>query len=153
MSTGYLPRIIRMERPSSSGQTMTVSTGCIIDVKAGAVLKIPLEANSSLDTSMTNFGLSVIESTIANTFTMSAPQVGIRKSIVSYSTLAQTIRGSSAVGVRFGSTAGKYYSVVITNTTKTELYGTALELVGESSVQWQVVSVTTARTAFSTACT
>lgn len=167
-STGYHSRTIVREQPTSSGQVQTFSSGCIqnfnasaelrvqsggiIDLKSGSIMKSNVTNQTSANKSIPRDGISVIASTIANTMTISSiPQAGMHKEIVCYTTLAQTIRGASSVGVTFGATANKYYSFVVTNTTKTEELGTRIVLTGHSTKRWHISAVANDPTLASTA--
>lgn len=211
-STGYHPRSIVRERPSSSGQLMSFSSGCklnmkvdseiemesgstmnvesgavfniagkqqvksggelelesgstmnvesggVISINSGGILKFAVTAQSTVVVAMPRDGVSVLSSAVAGakTYTLNGiPIAGMRKTIISYSTLAATIRGASVVGqVTFsGSTVPKAFSVVLTPTSKQQIIGTYMELIGASSKRWHVLTRSTAHVAFSTACT
>jgi len=138
---------------AESGAEIELQSGAVVDEQAGASVKAPIELNSSADKAMNCNGLSIIRSTIANTHTLARARAGVRKTIVSFSTFTQTIRGASAVGVRFGSTANVFYSLSITGTTKTKARGSMVQLQARSSAVWIVTFRSTALCAFSTACT
>jgi len=138
----------------ASGSTCTVASGGVFSVADGGVVKYPITSNSSLDLTVTSFGHSVIASTIANTFTIGTPKAGVEKTItVQGTTLTQTVRGATAVGVTFGATGGKKFNFTVSNTTKSKWVGTSVHLRAYSTKRWQVVSASTLRVAFSTACT
>lgn len=157
MSTGLQRRVVQFDQPSSSGQTVNVTTGCRINIWNGADMCEPVTVNTSAAKAVTNYGVSILKSTIANTFTIATPRAGLLKTLVCYSTLTQTVRGSSAVGVRFGSTAGSFYSLTVSNTTKSETRGRVVILAADSTKRWNVLSWSTllnsGHVAFSTACT
>lgn len=149
-STGYHKATIVREQPSSSGQVMSWTSGCILNIQSGAELRLKsggifksaVTNQTSANKSIPRDGISVIESTIANTMTISAiPQAGIVKKIVTYSTFAQTIRGASSVGVLFGATSDTYYDFTVTNSSKTQDAGIHIELLGHSTNRWHVKAV------------
>ena len=132
---------------------MCYESGAEIEEQAGAYVRVPVELNSSLDLSMNRNGVSEIRSTIANTFTVGRAKAGMRKTIVNYSTLTQTVRGATTLAVKFGWSTRVYYSLSLTGTTFFKHRGQGVELIAKSSAVWMVVNRSTARCAFSTACT
>ena len=141
-----------------SGSTMNVESGGSLSVNSGGILKFAVTAQSTAVPSMPRDGISVLSSAVAAAakYTLSGvPIAGIRKTIISYSTLAATIRGASVVGqVTFsGSTVPKAFSIVLTPTSKYQIIGSPVELIGASSKRWHVIPRSTAHVAFSTACT
>lgn len=141
-----------------SGSTINVESGGSLSLNSGAIVKDAVVAQSSDVVAMVRTGISVFSTAVAkaNTITISAlPMAGIRKTIITYTTLVQTVRGASAVATApiFGTTASKTYSFTISPTSKQAKVGVFVELVGHSTKRWHVSCRSTAYVAFSTACT
>jgi len=146
------------EMELKSGSTVNVESGASININSGGLVKDAVVAQSSGALSMTRTGISVFSTAVAaaNKITISAlPMAGIRKTIVTYTTLVQTVRGASAVATApiFGTTATKTYSLLIAPTSKQAKMGAFIELIGHSTKRWHFNCRSTAYVSLTTACT
>jgi len=144
------------EMEIESGSTINVESGGSLSVNSGAIFKVGLTNQSSAVTAMPRDGISAMSTAVAvatNYLMAGPPKAGIRKTIITYSTLAATIRGASlaASGIYFGS-ASTNHAIVITPTSLQQKVGVVVDLIGQSSLQWGVNCNSTAYIVFSTAC-
>ena len=117
-------------------------------------IRVPVVNQTSGSTTIMKSGISYLDSTVANTMNVDPPVAGCEKIIGSFSTLAQTVRFSTDLSVYAGSTASKFYSVVLTCSTIQEETGCSMILKGLSTARWlAILGSNTSAITFSTACT
>ncbi len=141
-----------------SGSTINVESGGSVNLASGAIMKNAVVDQTSAALTMIRTGISVFSTVFATAQKINItalPMAGIRKTIVTYTTLALTIRGATAVATApiFGTTATKTYSLVITPTSKAAKVGLHVDLIGHSTKRWHVNCRSTALIALTTACT
>lgn len=146
-STGYHPKTIVREQPSSSGQVMCFQTGCIERFESGAATRRAIAKHTSATTSITVLnGHKRLASTIANTWYMRVPKPGDNWTITVCSTVSstavQTIVCSSAgsKAVQVGSTGGKKFAIVVAPTSKNKFAGVTMNITALSSKMLAVVA-------------
>lgn len=152
MSTNYdINAAIYIEQGSTK---MCFESGAVLEEKAGALFRAPVEKNSTLDKAMNCNGVSVVvHATSKVKYTLATPRAGVRKIIVNFTTRNCLIRGASAVGVRFGASGSTMYTLSWTGSTKTKQRGDYVHLMAYSSARWLVTNRTTTLCTLTTACT
>jgi len=131
-----------------------------------AVVDENVEVISDVASTLTGYGLSVINLTTAAVMTLGAPVKGVTKDIVCgavngstfvasirLSTVANTLASPVSVGIVSPSTIAKINTIVLAPTTKRSAF---VQLRGLSTLQWCLTSFAaggTAAISFTTACT
>lgn len=121
----YHLRTIYRQQPSSSGQLMTISTGCTVyDQNVG---------KSTAAATLKNHGFTVLAPSAATVFTLAAPVKGCVKEILTYSTQVIKIKTQTGGSIN-GSTLQNTFA--ISATTKLNEQGVYIKFVGASTVAW-----------------
>lgn len=106
--------------------------------RAGEVEKFTRATTGTTRDTIDNYGITELDSTVANTYVLAAPVEGVRKTLI-----CQTPT-SAALVVRLTTEAGTSVTVGTTANTRITFNSTAqsvVELVGVNSTRWAVVSV------------
>lgn len=170
-STGYAKSLISKEQPSSSGQVMTWSSGCTLNIQAGAVFKntgsVQIKSGSTMDVESGGYftvasgGKSANENVSQPTKLSTAlpdegvsyittggnyylkPRLGARKTIISLTTeIVSILAGTSLAACRFGTS--KETCVGITNKKFSKGMGMSIELIGIGATTWLLLSPSSA---------
>ena len=156
-STGYIPKMISREQPSSTGEIMSFTTGCAAEfrsgslldhksgstelIRSGGVIRNQNIAKSTAILASIAEGLTVISTTHVNT--LPTPKLGMKREILfTQSTKAMKVSSGSTL-IRINSTATPYRKVVSLTfaTTKVAKIGHAVDFIGGSTVLWYMKTV------------
>ena len=103
---------------------------------------------------LTGYGVSVLAATANATYTLAIPDVGVKKQLVAHTTFTHTVRASSAVATGgFGVTGTTLHDIALSPTVALSPEGVSVELVGMSSILWEIISASTDTVVASTVCT
>lgn len=103
---------------------------------------------------ITDYGISVLAATANATYTLAAPKVGVKKALVAHTTFTHTVRATSAVATGgFGVTGTTLHDIALSPTVALSPEGINVELMGMSSILWEVIGASTNNVALSTVCT
>ena len=150
-STGYQPKTIQMEQPTSSGQTVALTTGCIAQFRTGSKLEqesgssqivesggVVRDQNVALTTAAATLVTGLYLKTSTHVTTLPAPTLGKKVTVVcTKSTKAMKVSSGSTLYM-INSTATPYTKVVALTfaTTKAARIGHTLAFTGLSTIRW-----------------